>query len=144
MPFGGPVMSSVRRSTVHAEIRSGQGGGKQQMKAITFCSFILVLGLSILVSHRNSSGKADRDTKRAEGLFLDGAKAISEKRYDQGRILLNTMILTYSDSPLREPAKLLVFYSHAQQGGEKNEKAVQLLKEIEEQIKAYEITQRVP
>jgi outer membrane protein assembly factor BamD (BamD/ComL family) len=137
-------MSSVRRPSVLAEVGSGLGEEKHPMKATAIFSFVLLLGLSIPASHRGSSAKTDRDTKRAEGLFVDGAKAISEKRFDKARILLNTMILTYPDSPLTEQAKLLVFYAHARQGGKKNEKAAELLKEIEEQMKAYEIKQRIP
>ena len=114
------------------------------MKATAVFILILVLSLSVLAFQTKSSANTDRDTKRAEQLFLAGTRAISDKGFVEGRILLNTMINTYTESPLREQAKMLVFYSYAKEGGPKNEKAATLLKDIEEQMEAYELKRRTP
>lgn len=60
--------------------------------------------------------KAGRDQE----LFLEGVTAIHKGRYDQGRILLNTMINTYSDSPLTRMAKLSIADSFYLAGGSKS------------------------
>ena len=108
------------------------------MKATALLTLILALSLSSLALRSDLTAMPATETKRDQELFLAGAKAFSERRFDEGRILLNTMINTYSESPLREQAQLLVFYSYAKQGGPKDEKAAMLLKDMEEQIKAYE------
>ena|ERR1051326_8471452 len=113
------------------------------MKVTPLFTLILVLSLSIPGFHSATSTQTNREIKRAEELFLSGARAISEKHFDQGRILLNTMINTYTESPLREQAKLLVFYSFAQEGGPTNEKAAMLLNAMEEEMKAYEERSRI-
>jgi len=107
------------------------------MKATVLLTLILALSLSCVALRSDLTAKP-ATPKRDQELFLAGAKAFSEHRFDEGRILLNTMINTYTESLLREQAQLLVFYSYAKQGGPKNVKAAMLLKDIEEQMKAYE------
>lgn len=60
--------------------------------------------------------KAGRDRE----LFETGVNAIRKSRYDEGRILLNTMINTYSDSPMVQVAKLAIADSFYLEGGSKN------------------------
>jgi outer membrane protein assembly factor BamD len=52
-------------------------------------------------------------------LLHDGIKAIIIGRYEQGRMLLNTMINTYSDSPLIKISKLAIADSFYLEGGSK-------------------------
>jgi outer membrane protein assembly factor BamD len=52
-------------------------------------------------------------------LYRDAVNAIRKGSYDQGRILLNTMINTYSDSPLIKIAKLTIGDSFYLEGGSK-------------------------
>ena len=59
-------------------------------------------------------------TGRDQELFRDGVDAIRKGSFDQGRILLNTMINTYSDSPLTRMAKLSIADSFYLQGGSKS------------------------
>ncbi len=107
------------------------------MKAIILSLLLLILTLSVLALHKNSTASTNIDGKRDQQLFLAGANAVSEGQFDKGRILLMTMIYTYPDSPLVEQAKLVVFYSHAREGGTKNEKATKLLHDLDEQMKTY-------
>jgi outer membrane protein assembly factor BamD (BamD/ComL family) len=107
------------------------------MNATILSLLFLILTLSVLAFHKNSAASANIDSKREQELFLAGANAVSEGQFDKGRILLMTMIYTYPDSPLVEQAKLVIFYSHAREGGTKNEKAAKLLHDMEEQMKTY-------
>jgi outer membrane protein assembly factor BamD (BamD/ComL family) len=107
------------------------------MKATLLSILFLILTLSVLALQKNSAASANIDGKRDQELFLAGANAVSKGQFDKGRILLMTMIYTYPDSPLVEQAKLVVFYSHAREGGMKNEKATKLLHDMEEQMKTY-------
>ncbi len=103
------------------------------MKKIGLCS-LLLLGVLLGSSEARQPKKlpAKRVTlERDQLLFLEGAKALSMGRYDEAIILLNTMRWTYSDSPLIEEAKVLIFYSSARQGGPKNEESARLLREIQ-------------
>jgi outer membrane protein assembly factor BamD len=56
---------------------------------------------------------------RDRELFRDGVDAIRKGNFDEGRILLNTNINTYSDSPLIKMAKLAIADSYYLQGGSK-------------------------
>lgn len=56
---------------------------------------------------------------RDRELFRQGIEAIRKGNYDEGRILLNTMINTYSDSPMIKMAKLAMADSYYFQGGSK-------------------------
>lgn len=60
--------------------------------------------------------RAGRDLE----LYREGVNSIRNGNYDQGRILLNTMINTYSDSPLLRVAKLSIADSFYLQGGSKS------------------------
>ncbi len=60
--------------------------------------------------------KAGRDRE----LFLEAIKEIDKGNFDTGRILINTMINTYPDSPLARAAKLANADSFYLQGGSKN------------------------
>jgi hypothetical protein len=82
--------------------------------------------------------------KNDQELFLAGASAIGEGKYPEGRVLLRTLIYTYpDDSNLTEEAKVLVFYSYAREGGQKNEEGQVLLQRIEDFLKAREAKPRV-
>lgn len=108
------------------------------MKTTILFMFFLVLSLFAITSHNRTTANATIDEKRPQELFLSGARAISEKQFAKGRIVLNTLINTYPESQYVEQAKFLVFYSFAREGGSKHEKEVKLLQEIEEQIKVYD------
>jgi outer membrane protein assembly factor BamD len=56
---------------------------------------------------------------RDRELFRQGVDAIRKGNFDEGRILLNTNINTYSDSPLIKMAKLAIADSYYLQGGSK-------------------------
>ena len=56
---------------------------------------------------------------RDRELFRQGVDAIRKGSYDEGRILLNTMINTYSESPLIKMSKLAISDSYYLQGGSK-------------------------
>lgn len=56
---------------------------------------------------------------RDSELFRQGVDAIRKGNFDEGRILLNTNINTYSDSPLIKMAKLAIADSYYLQGGSK-------------------------
>ena len=104
------------------------------MTKIGLCTLFL-LGALLLSSEARQPRDYDSakrvSLERDQLLFLEGAKALSMGRYDEARILLNTMRWTYSDSPLIDEAKVLVFYSYARKGGPKNEEKTRLLQEIQ-------------
>ena len=99
-------------------------------------SLILLVMSAFLVFDGSANGEKN---KRGEDLFLAGATKISQGRYVEARMLLDTLIYTYPDSPLSDPAKVLEFYSYGREGGPKNETESRLLKQIEEQIKNYDL-----
>ncbi|MCS6886276.1 MAG: outer membrane protein assembly factor BamD [Acidobacteriota bacterium] len=57
---------------------------------------------------------------RDRELFQDALKEMKKKRYEQGRLLINTMITTYADSPLLPIAKLTIADSYYREGGTSN------------------------
>ncbi len=57
---------------------------------------------------------------RDRELFQDALKEMKKKRYEQGRLLINTMITTYADSPLLPMAKLTIADSYYREGGTSN------------------------
>lgn len=95
------------------------------MKAVK----IVVLTLALALPFAACGGKAKtrltleeaKGPGRDKELFRQGIEAISKGRYDEGRILLNTMANTYQDSPLvsRGVAKLAIADSYYLQGGSK-------------------------
>jgi outer membrane protein assembly factor BamD len=60
--------------------------------------------------------RAGRDLE----LFRDGVNAMRKGRYEEGRMLLNTLINTYTESPLLRVAKLSIADSFYLEGGSKN------------------------
>jgi outer membrane protein assembly factor BamD len=94
------------------------------MKAVKL--FILVLALALSFTACGGKPKAKVTLEEAKGpgrdqeLFREGINAIRKGNYDQGRILLNTMINTYSDSPIIKMAKLAIADSYYLQGGSKS------------------------
>lgn len=57
---------------------------------------------------------------RDRELFEEALKEMQKKRYEQGRLLINTMVTTYSDSPLLPMAKLTIADSYYREGGSSN------------------------
>jgi outer membrane protein assembly factor BamD len=89
---------------------------------------IFILALAVAISFAACGGGKPKTVvtlEEAKGpgrdaeLFRDGVNAIRKGRYDEGRILLNTMINTYTDSPLIKIAKLGIADSFYLQGGSK-------------------------
>lgn len=95
------------------------------MKAVKF----FVLGLALALAFAACGGgkpKSKITLEDAKGpgrdmeLYRDGVNAIRKGNHDQGRILLNTMINTYTDSPMIKIAKLTIADSYYLQGGSKS------------------------
>ena len=88
---------------------------------------ILVVGLALALPFAacGGKGKTKLTLEEAKGpgrdleLFRQGVDAIRKGNWDEGRILLNTMINTYSDSPMIKMSKLSIADSYYQQGGSK-------------------------
>lgn len=87
--------------------------------------FVVVLALALPFAACGGKAKNKLTLEEAKGpgrdkeLFRQGVDAIRKSRFDEGRILLNTMINTYSDSPLIKMAKLSIADSYYLQGGSK-------------------------
>lgn len=88
---------------------------------------MIVLGVALALGFSACGGKPktkvsleEAKAGRDQELFLQGVTAIHKGRYDEGRILLNTMINTYADSPLTKMAKLSIADSFYLAGGSKN------------------------
>ncbi|HEU4390854.1 MAG TPA: outer membrane protein assembly factor BamD [Blastocatellia bacterium] len=93
------------------------------MKAVK----ISILALAFIVPLAGCGGKAkskvsleDAKPGRDQELFRSAVKAIDKSRYDEGRILLNTLINTYPESNLVQVAKLTIGDSFYLEGGSKN------------------------
>src|SRR5262245_27833559 len=88
--------------------------------------FIVAVAVALTVAACGGKPKNKITLEEAKGpgrdkeLYRDAVEAIRKGNYDQGRILLNTMINTYSDSPLVKIAKLANADSFYLQGGSKN------------------------
>lgn len=99
------------------------------MKLAKFFTLFIILTLSFSLSACSSnkttklsvSDNADqpRDGRDRE-LFEDALKEMQKKRYEQGRLLINTMVTTYGDSPLLPMAKLTIADSYYREGGTGN------------------------
>jgi outer membrane protein assembly factor BamD len=93
------------------------------MKAVKFLIIALALSLAFAACGGKSKTKITLEEAKGPGrdmeLFRDGVNAIRKGNFDQGRILLNTMINTYSDSPMIRMAKLAIGDSYYLQGGSK-------------------------
>jgi outer membrane protein assembly factor BamD len=94
------------------------------MKAVRFFILALALALSFTACGGKSKTKVTFEDAKGPGrdqeLFREGINAIRKGNFDQGRILLNTMINTYSDSPIIKMAKLAIADSYYLQGGSKS------------------------
>lgn len=92
------------------------------MKAVKILVVFLVLA-SLFAGCGKSKPKLTLEEAKGPGrdreLFRQGVDAIRKGNSDEGRILLNTMINTYSDSPLIKMAKLSIADSFYLQGGSK-------------------------
>jgi outer membrane protein assembly factor BamD len=94
------------------------------MKAVK----ILIIAIAISLSFAACGGKAKNKVtlEEAKGpgrdkeLFREAADAMRKGSYDRSRILINTMINTYPDSPLVKIAKLANADSFYYEGGSKN------------------------
>jgi len=95
------------------------------MKVAKILIAVLLLALVIPFAACGGKAKTKITIEEAKGpgrdreLFRSGADAIRKGNFDEGRILLNTMINTYSESPLIKYAKLSIADSYYLQGGSK-------------------------
>lgn len=96
-------------------------------------AFFLVTSLFLIMQYELFAKGKDR---RDEKIFLLGVNSIAAGKYDQSRILLNTLIYTYPDSPLVGQAKILIFYSDASDENHKSEPARSILHDIESYLAA--------
>ena len=87
--------------------------------------FIVVLALALPFAACGGKPKNKLTLEEAKGpgrdreLYRAGVDAIRKGSFDEGRILLNTMINTYSDSPMIKMSKLSIADSYYLQGGSK-------------------------
>jgi outer membrane protein assembly factor BamD len=91
------------------------------MKAVK----IFALAIALLITAcggkpKNKVALEEQKPGRDQELFRQGIDAIRKGRYDEGRMLLNTMINTYTESPLIRVAKLSMADSFYLEGGSKN------------------------
>jgi outer membrane protein assembly factor BamD len=87
------------------------------MLTVTLAAGLLIAGCG------NSKPKVTLEEARAgrdQQLLRDGVNAIRKGRYEEGRILINTMMNTYTDSPLTRVAKLVIADSFFLEGGSKS------------------------
>ena len=93
------------------------------MKAAKIILLVLAVALSLPACGGKPKNKVAFEEAKGPGrdreLYRQGVEAIRKGNYDEGRILLNTMINTYSDSPLIKYAKLSIADSYYLQGGSK-------------------------
>jgi outer membrane protein assembly factor BamD len=93
------------------------------MKVAFFSFLVVTLALSVAACGGKPKTQVTLEqaqSGRDQELFRDGINAIRKGNFDQGRILLNTMINTYSDSTLTRMAKLAIADSFYLQGGSKS------------------------
>jgi len=57
---------------------------------------------------------------RDRELYAEGLRAMRKRRYEEGRLLLSTLIGSYDNSPLLPLAKLLIADSFYREGGASN------------------------
>jgi len=93
------------------------------MKVVKILLAVMVLALPFAACGGKPKPKITLEEAKGPGrdreLFRQGVDAIRKGSYDEGRILLNTMINTYSDSPLVKMSKLAISDSYYLQGGSK-------------------------
>jgi len=94
------------------------------MKAVKIIVLALAFALTFAACGGKPKTKITLEEAKGPGrdmeLFRDGVNAIRKGNYDQGRILLNTMINTYTDSPMIKMAKLAIADSYYLAGGSKS------------------------
>jgi outer membrane protein assembly factor BamD len=94
------------------------------MKAVKITILALALSLAFTACGGKPKSKITFEDAKGPGrdaeLMHDGFDALRKGNFDQGRILLNTMINTYTDSPLIKMAKLAIADSYYLQGGSKS------------------------
>jgi outer membrane protein assembly factor BamD len=94
------------------------------MKAVKILVVVLAVVLPLAACGGKAKTKLTLEEAKGPGrdreLLRQGVDAIRRGSYDEGRILLNTMINTYSDSPLIKIAKLSIADSYYFQGSSKS------------------------
>jgi outer membrane protein assembly factor BamD len=94
------------------------------MKAVKITILALAIALAFTACGGKPKSKITFEEAKGPGrdaeLMRDGFDALRKGNFDQGRILLNTMINTYTDSPLIKMAKLAIADSYYLQGGSKS------------------------
>jgi len=94
------------------------------MKAVKITILALAIALAFAACGGKPKSKITFEDAKGPGrdaeLMHDGFDALRKGNFDQGRILLNTMINTYTDSPLIKMAKLAIADSYYLQGGSKS------------------------
>ena len=94
------------------------------MKAIKFIVLALALSLPFAACGGKAKNKVTFEEAKGPGrdkeLYTQGVDALRKGRFEEGRVLLNTMINTYSESPLVRIAKLSMADSYYLQGGTKS------------------------
>ncbi|MEK6301716.1 MAG: outer membrane protein assembly factor BamD [Acidobacteriota bacterium] len=94
------------------------------MKVVKLIVFALALALPFAACGGKPKNKVTFEEAKGPGrdkeLFTQGVDAIRKGSFDEGRILLNTMINTYSDSPMVRMSKLAIADSYYLQGGTKS------------------------
>jgi outer membrane protein assembly factor BamD len=94
------------------------------MKAVKILILALACSLAFAACGGKSKNKITLEEAKGPGrdreLFREAADSIRKGNFDKGRILLNTMINTYPDSPLVKIAKLANADSFYLEGGTKN------------------------
>jgi outer membrane protein assembly factor BamD len=93
------------------------------MKVVKMIVVVLALALPFAACGGKAKTKLTLEEAKGPGrdleLYRQGVDAIRKGSFDEGRILLNTMINTYSDSPMIKMSKLSIADSYYLQGGSK-------------------------
>ena len=93
------------------------------MKVVKILVVVLALALPFAACGGKPKNKLTLEEAKGPGrdreLYRAGVDAIRKGNFDEGRILLNTMINTYSDSPMIKMSKLSIADSYYLQGGSK-------------------------
>ena len=80
------------------------------MKSIKLLLVLVAIALTVAACGGKPKNKITLEEAKGPGrdkeLYRDAVTAIRKGNYDQGRILINTMINTYPESPLVKIAKL--------------------------------------
>ncbi len=94
------------------------------MKSVKILIVAVAIALTVAACGGKPKNKITLEDAKGPGrdreLYREAVEAIRKANYDQGRILLNTMINTYPESPLVKIAKLSNADSFYLQGGSKN------------------------